>query len=150
MKCKRAHILISAGMDGEIGEADRRALELHMESCPECRAYHAELADTLGVLRSHLNLTAHEAFDEKILDSLTPIHASDTRTTADALIDFFRPAWRQVAGSIAVSLLLAGMILVKAAPIMMHPSTYMPEARMMNPAQGLVDPISEKGGGLRK
>ncbi len=37
MKCTQAHELIGELLEGTIREEDRRALEEHLESCPDCR-----------------------------------------------------------------------------------------------------------------
>ena len=44
MKCLDARKKISALIDGETGEAERRELLLHMEQCASCRIEHEELS----------------------------------------------------------------------------------------------------------
>ena len=134
MKCKQARTLISRKIDGELSDAERRSLEQHTATCDECRVYYAELVDACVILQAHLNLTVSEAFDARVLGVLSSDRVEDTpsdfRMLPDVLIDFFRPAWRQVAGAAAISLLLIGMILVKAAPMMINPSMFIPQDRI--------------------
>lgn len=46
--CEKYLELISEAIDGEISEADRSALEIHLESCPECRKAAEALAAISG------------------------------------------------------------------------------------------------------
>jgi anti-sigma factor RsiW len=55
MKCYRMQKKISAYLDGEISEEERKIISEHLERCEECRAEFAEfsrLADALNVIES--------------------------------------------------------------------------------------------------
>ncbi len=41
MRCKKAKILASTAIDGELSEREKRLLEQHLASCPTCREEHA-------------------------------------------------------------------------------------------------------------
>lgn len=45
MKCSQAHELIGELLEGTIREEDRRALEEHLESCPDCRELLADFQE---------------------------------------------------------------------------------------------------------
>ncbi|MCL6520364.1 MAG: zf-HC2 domain-containing protein [Armatimonadetes bacterium] len=43
MRCKKARILASAAIDGELSEREKRLLEQHFAECPACREEHTTL-----------------------------------------------------------------------------------------------------------
>jgi predicted anti-sigma-YlaC factor YlaD len=51
-KCDRAAEWISLELDGELSELDRARLEDHLDRCPSCRAWQAEVAGFTGLMRS--------------------------------------------------------------------------------------------------
>ncbi len=54
MECRKAHSLLSGHHGGELQINERVALEVHLESCPQCAAKLAELR-RLSQLASNLN-----------------------------------------------------------------------------------------------
>jgi anti-sigma factor RsiW len=48
--CQRIADRLSEFLDGELGEAERWEVTLHLESCMECARFAAELAATIGAL----------------------------------------------------------------------------------------------------
>jgi anti-sigma factor RsiW len=43
MRCRKVHKLISIGLDGELDDARRRAVDRHVRQCAECRRFLARL-----------------------------------------------------------------------------------------------------------
>lgn len=50
--CDRAREALSLALDGELSELERARLDLHLEHCPECRAFEAETTAASRLLRS--------------------------------------------------------------------------------------------------
>ena len=96
MKCDCVRSQLSNFIDDELGAITELAIEAHLGACDECRAYLAEIKQSREALRFSLNLKASEGFDAAVMEVVTR-----PRTTFDALIDFMRPGWRQVAASTA-------------------------------------------------
>lgn len=49
MSCEKIQELISAMLDGEISADERRAIETHINDCPECAAMYADFAALSGI-----------------------------------------------------------------------------------------------------
>ena len=52
MVCERVRTQVSAELDGELSEIERRMLAAHLLSCPACRAYEADVVSFTTKLRS--------------------------------------------------------------------------------------------------
>jgi predicted anti-sigma-YlaC factor YlaD len=50
--CDQIRECISRALDDELAELDRARLELHLETCGQCRAFQAETAKVTGALRA--------------------------------------------------------------------------------------------------
>jgi hypothetical protein len=50
--CPRARVQLSARLDGEVGDTTARALDLHLASCPRCRAHEQALIRVRRSLRT--------------------------------------------------------------------------------------------------
>jgi len=50
MTCERMTDLFSACLEGELGAAERRAFEAHLEACPDCAALFAAVGDVRSSL----------------------------------------------------------------------------------------------------
>ncbi|MBS1110705.1 MAG: putative zinc-finger, partial [Anaeromyxobacteraceae bacterium] len=48
--CQRIADMLSEFLDGELAASERREVTLHLESCPACTRFAAELAATIGAL----------------------------------------------------------------------------------------------------
>ncbi|MEN6525002.1 MAG: zf-HC2 domain-containing protein, partial [Candidatus Polarisedimenticolia bacterium] len=64
--CGAARGLLHALWDGEIGDADRRALDAHLARCAECRAF----AERGGALRAGLAALPDPALPDDALDAV--------------------------------------------------------------------------------
>jgi anti-sigma factor RsiW len=119
--CPRIEAL-SALIDGELGEADRRAVQSHADQCPVCAPVLA------GFRRLHLRFAALEAtapaFDlapevDRRIDAAVGAHPRGRRPTArpTARTPWWRLAILAPAGAAAVSVgLWLGAALPAAAP----------------------------------
>ena len=63
--CKTSLIRISAFLDHELSSLDRRKLEAHLASCPDCRGYLEETRRVSGLVKS---LPALEPSREAMLE----------------------------------------------------------------------------------
>ncbi len=50
MNCEKFEELLSAGFEGELSSEEKRAMNLHMVSCPSCASLHAAMREMLGTL----------------------------------------------------------------------------------------------------
>ena len=110
MKCKHARSLLSGYLDGEVSAKAADSIRAHLSCCDGCRAYMGDITASREALRSCLDLSASGSFDAKVLDAISAKPAVRPNLV-DALIDFMRPGWRQVAMSGVGALVLAYMIL---------------------------------------
>jgi anti-sigma factor RsiW len=56
--------------DGTLSDADRRAVEEHLESCPSCRSDLAELRKTMDALSGLHRVAAPENFDHEVAETI--------------------------------------------------------------------------------
>jgi anti-sigma factor RsiW len=65
--CRDAVALMTAYLDGELGEPDRLRLEAHLAECPHCSEYLAQLRVTIDAL-GHVEVDdlPEEAVDELV------------------------------------------------------------------------------------
>ena len=57
MKCDDANEAMSAGLDGELGDAERPRLRHHLAGCDRCRARDAEMRAVHRQMRSALRVS---------------------------------------------------------------------------------------------
>ena len=50
LTCREVVELLSDYLDGALGPAERARVDAHLETCPECTAYLAQLRTTIGAL----------------------------------------------------------------------------------------------------
>lgn len=94
MKCEAYVELLSASLDGELTPEEQAQLDAHLESCPHCRALHAELS---GLQDSFdWEVTPPPELKPRILDALPP-----QRSAANA------PYWRRWGAMAAAVALVA-------------------------------------------
>lgn len=104
MDCEQALILISAALDGDLTEAERGALQAHMDACPDCRAL-AEDFGVLSVALSDMEVPAPEGLTGRVnaaLDALDPPSAVPKPRRS------WR-AWGSLAALLALALCLGGV-----------------------------------------
>jgi len=101
MRCRKVHKLISIGLDGELDDARRRAVDRHVRQCADCRRFAAQLT----AFADHFELPAipepRPGFVQRTLARL-PEEAPPAQSLA-RWREFFQPAPAAMA---AASLLL--------------------------------------------
>lgn len=51
IKCPNVTELLSDFIDGQLGAADRQAVETHLDACPDCHQVYDELLRTISLLK---------------------------------------------------------------------------------------------------
>lgn len=65
--CREAVALMAAYLDGDLDDADRSRLEVHLEACPHCHEYLAQIRLTIAALgRVEPDDLPDEAVDELV------------------------------------------------------------------------------------
>jgi anti-sigma factor RsiW len=68
MICKKATVLMSAAIDGELSVAEDEELTLHLANCPECLAEFEEAKKTKIIIRERiLRFKAPQALVDSIV-----------------------------------------------------------------------------------
>lgn len=95
--------LLSARLDGELTEAQKRELEAHLAACPECRAAGAQLAALQSAFHELEDVPAPEGFAQSVMDRVRESEPNK------AVPLFHRPQFRVLAGLAACLALAAGL-----------------------------------------
>lgn len=66
--CRRIRKRLSAFQDGELGAAEKDAIESHLHVCEECRMHYEELLQTYHLLRSIPAIAADEGLSLRVLE----------------------------------------------------------------------------------
>ena len=66
MTCDRIEELLAPYLEGELGDEERRLVDLHLEDCPDCRRLFAALTETQAALRSFPELEISEALRARL------------------------------------------------------------------------------------
>ena len=112
MRCAKARRLISEHVDGGLDARRSRALERHLERCPECREV---LADFEAIRRDAGSLEAPEPPDRVWLGVKAGLQAAGREPAPPVAVPGFAfgPArWRLAAAAFVAVLLVAGGVLV--------------------------------------
>lgn len=84
LSCPEARELVSDYIDGELPETTARALEGHLETCPNCPPLYASLIQTLADLKALGSAPMAEDFAERVAAALAtadqPGHAPASPT----------------------------------------------------------------------
>jgi anti-sigma factor RsiW len=68
--CRDAVALMTAYLEGELGERDRSRLEAHLADCPHCSEYLAQLRVTIDAL-GHVDI---DELSEETVDDLVDLY----------------------------------------------------------------------------
>lgn len=112
MTCQEVQMLVSAHVDGELSQGERRDVDTHLASCAECRRRREALAAVRTALQSIEPETVSESFDAILGRRLTEARAMRRRRR-----------WRPlaVALSAAAALVLAFLVLItRQQPAAVH------------------------------
>ncbi|OGD22044.1 MAG: hypothetical protein A2W03_15760 [Candidatus Aminicenantes bacterium RBG_16_63_16] len=106
MTCDRIEELLSPYLEGELGDEERRLVDLHLEECPDCRLLFAALNGTRAALRGFPELEISEGLRAR----LQAIPRKKKRLGA-ALDFLIRPALQPVFATAAVFMTLVSFYL---------------------------------------
>lgn len=70
LSCRQARELVSDYIDGELPDATARALEGHLETCPNCPPLYASLIQTLADLKALGIAPMAQGFAERVAAAL--------------------------------------------------------------------------------
>jgi len=106
MRCKKAKVLLSVAMDGELSQRETLAVERHVGACLTCAREHAELS----VLREAMAAWADEEPSPWLAMNFAHKLQGLGRAAAGPRM---RPAWRRLAGAagLAVAAIVAIVLL---------------------------------------
>lgn len=120
MKCTRAHELIGELLEETISEADRRELEKHLDSCPECRDLLADFKDIKTLAADLPKLEPSPAVWPGIMAGVRRERRSGARrssATLNWLDHLFHPGRPRYAFAAALTLLaVVGAVILFRAP----------------------------------
>lgn len=90
--CERYELLISLAVDGEATPEERARLKRHLESCPDCRAYYADIQ---RIHRAFIREDAvvPEDFSRRLMDRVRETRQDPIREDKKKIIRF--PHWRR-------------------------------------------------------
>ena len=70
MNCEQMNELLSAWLDGELSETERRQMQAHLEQCAQCRALFEQL-QALHTSFSDLDeISAPEGFAQRVMEQV--------------------------------------------------------------------------------
>ncbi len=115
--CQSYRMLLSAYADGEVSAKERGQVELHLSSCPDCRARLADLKALSASVGSHLRSQAEAAdfsgFADAVMRKITPERPS--------LTERLRIGWQEILTyhrtAVVSSLVTAAVTLAIAVPL---------------------------------
>lgn len=103
MACDKYLELLALRLDGPLSVEEERALELHLNACPDCRAAGAQLAALQGAFPELEEMEVPEGFTQGVMDRIR----EEARPKVIPL--FKRPQVRALAGLAACLVLVAGL-----------------------------------------
>ena len=103
MACDKYLELLALRLDGPLSVEEERALELHLNACPDCRAAGAQLAALQGAFPELEEVSAPEGFARGVMDRIRE------ETSPKVIPLFKRPQVRALAGLAACLVLVVGL-----------------------------------------
>lgn len=103
MACDKYLELLALRLDGPLSVEEERALELHLNACPDCRAAGAQLAALQGAFPELEEVSAPEGFARGVMDRI------QEETSPKVIPLFKRPQVRALAGLVACLVLAVGL-----------------------------------------
>lgn len=103
MACDKYLELLALRLDGPLSVEEERALELHLNACPDCRAAGAQLAALQGAFPELEEVSAPEGFARGVMDRI------QEETSPKVIPLFKRPQVRALAGLAACLVLAVGL-----------------------------------------
>ena len=103
MACDKYLELLALRLDGPLSVEEERALEFHLNACPDCRAAGAQLAALQGAFPELEEVSAPEGFARGVMDRIWE------ETSPKVIPLFKRPQVRALAGLAACLVLVVGL-----------------------------------------
>ena len=103
MACDKYLELLALRLDGPLSVEEERALEFHLNACPDCRAAGAQLAALQGAFPELEEVSAPEGFARGVMDRIWE------ETSPKVIPLFKRPQFRTLAGLAACLVLVVGL-----------------------------------------
>ena len=103
MACDKYLELLALRLDGPLSVEEERALEFHLNACPDCRAAGAQLAALQGAFPELEEVSAPEGFARGVMDRIRE------ETSPKVIPLFKRPQVRALAGLAACLVLVVGL-----------------------------------------
>lgn len=103
MACDKYLELLALRLDGPLSVEEERALEFHLNACPDCRAAGAQLAALQGAFPELEEVSAPEGFARGVMDRI------QEETSPKVIPLFKRPQVRALAGLAACLVLVVGL-----------------------------------------
>jgi len=118
MKCSEAHELIGELLEGTIREEDRRTLEKHLESCPDCRELLADFQEIKTQAAALPKLEPSSTVWPNVLDAVRRDRRARSARPAATLNwrdRFFAPGLPRYAfvAALTVCLVVGGIVLIR-------------------------------------
>ena len=107
MRCEVARNLMSAYIDNEINQIEKKALEKHLTECTECREEYELLLEVVTGCNSIEEQELPQGFDEELRQKLA--NEKDRSESNNKIISFFNRnnKWKIASGLVAAVLVLA-------------------------------------------
>lgn len=90
--CERFELLISLSLDGEAAAEEQNELNRHLETCPGCRAYYADMQRIRQALVRE-DTAAPEGFSQRLMDRVRQTAQDPVQTEIRKILPF--PRWRR-------------------------------------------------------
>jgi len=104
MNCEESQPLLSAYLDGQLDEAQRRAVEAHLASCARCRADEAALGRVVASVARLPAVEPPPGFSQRVM-----AHVREEAHRPALWRSLFLPAWPKIPLHVAGALLLGGL-----------------------------------------
>lgn len=102
MNCEQMNELLSAWLDGELSESERRQMQAHLEQCAQCRALFEQLQALHTSFSDLEEIPAPEGFAQRVMEQV------EKETKPKVVHLFKRPQMRSFAALAACAVLFVG------------------------------------------
>lgn len=102
MNCEQMNELLSAWLDGELSETERRQMQAHLEQCAQCRALFEQLQALHTSFSDLEEIPAPEGFAQRVMEQV------EKETNPKVVPLFRRPQMRSFAALAACAVLFVG------------------------------------------
>jgi hypothetical protein len=158
LKCSTVRDLASDALDGLLEPALAARFQAHLESCPACRSFHADLTDSLTLLGELPEVTPRPDFERRlwarIREEEAPVGLLETIVVrSKALVDRFAlkaPTWGWAPVGVAAA--IVGVVAFMSGPVPMGEtpggSTTLAESRGASDDGGIAESAPSRLAGV--